>query len=89
MGIVDEYWMQINYHYYVNNFHLQRHSNNDALLPRDFQGNMNYWPKFEDKVRGLRPVIYVTLKKLLGNSDIPLVVIIDFFWKKLKKLVKL
>ena len=30
---------------------------NDALLPRDFQGNMNYWS--EDEVWGL--VIYFTL----------------------------
>ena len=32
---------------------------NDALLAS--QCNMNYWPKSEDGVRGLRPVIYVTL----------------------------
>ena len=55
--------------------------NIDALLPRDFQDNMNYWQKSEDKVQGLSPVSHVTLKNPLGNSDIPLVVIIDFLAK--------
>ena len=36
--------------------------NNDALLASVFQGNMNYCPKSEDGVRGLRSVIYVDLK---------------------------
>ena len=73
----------------------------DALLPRTFHGNMNYSPKSEDEVRGLRPAIYVTLKSPLGNSDIPMVVIIDFLQiffmrehflykivQKLKRLIK-
>ena len=42
-------------------------ASNDALLPRGSQGNMNYWPKSKDGS--------------LGNSDIPLVVIIGFSTK--------
>ena len=35
---------------------LQRFNNN-ALLPRGFQDNLNYWPNFEDVFQRLNPVM--------------------------------
>ena len=47
-----------------------------SLLPRGSQGNMNYWPKSEDGVRGFFP---------LGNNDAFLTKIQNLINKEINK----